>query len=390
MERSETENRDELNESILPFLNPLSDLVTETSDNNMPADNIQITPEDIFQLLREQNERFTERWTEQAAAFSKVLESSLQASGGTSKYNSVKLPTFSGQFNEDVNEFLTNFDRAANFHNWNDLRKAQALPLHLKDNASIWFNTSPDLVDKAYPELSAALKAQFHSASDKWLLRQKLNDRKQLLTESVSEYAADIRRTCQRIDLPRSECVNYFVQGLKPEIKNYVVLQRPGTLEEAENHAKLKESVPEKRNDDRIDEILKAMAPLVKQAQTPTVAAYESYNNSQNPTRANRENPPISKDDIAQIVSQQIRQELRRTNQNQTNRTPQNRGRRSFDGRPICDYCNKVGHVAYACRQRLNRNHDPRIPTYNERRNYNSPPRYSGQSYRPTNQQHLN
>ena len=201
----------------------------------MPTDTAQITPDNIFHLLQEQNERFTERWTEQAAAFSKVLETSLQTSTGTSKYNSVKLPTFSGEFNEDVNEFLINFDKAANFHNWQDLRKAQALPLHLKGNASIWFNKSPDLVNKAYPELSAALKAQFHSASDKWLLRQKLNDRKQLLTESVSEYAADIRRTCQRIDLPRSECVNYFVQGLKPEIKNYVVLQRPGTLEEAEN-----------------------------------------------------------------------------------------------------------------------------------------------------------
>ena len=220
---------------VLPISNPSIDLTIAESDSiNMPTDSAQITPEDIFHLLQEQNERFTERWTEQAAAFSKVFETSLQASGGTSKYNSVKLPTFSGEFNDDVNEFLTNFDRAANFHNWNDLRKAQALPLHLKGNASIWFNTSPDLVDKAYPELSAALKEQFHSASDKWLLRQKLNDRKQLPTESVSEYASDIRRTCQRIDLPRSECVNYFVQGLKPEIKNYVVLQRPGTLEQEE------------------------------------------------------------------------------------------------------------------------------------------------------------
>ena len=116
LERSETQNRNKLNESILPFLNPSSDLVTEISYNDMPTDTTQITPEDIFHLLQEQNERFTERWTEQAAAFSKVLKTSLQTSAGTSKYNSVKLPTFSGKFNEDVNEFLTNFDRAANFH----------------------------------------------------------------------------------------------------------------------------------------------------------------------------------------------------------------------------------------------------------------------------------
>ena len=225
-----------------------------------------------------------------------------------------------------------------------------------------------------------ALRRQFHSTSGVWLLRQKLNERKQLPTESVTTYAADIRRTCRRIDLPRSECVNHFIQGLKPGLKAYVMLQQPTTLEEAENHAKLKESAPDPTAD-KMDQMLSL---LTKQAQASTVAAYNPVT-SNNPSSSPQGNM-IDKTEVMQM----IRQELRRTNQNQTNRTPQNRSRRSFDGRPICDYCNKVGHIAYACRQRLSQNRDPRIPNYNERRNFNSPPRYAGQSYRPTNQQHLN
>ena len=50
---------------------------------------------------------------------------------------------------------------------------------------------------------------------------------------------------CQRINLQPSECVNYFIQGFQPHIKNYVLLQRPGTIEDTEMHAKLKESLPE-------------------------------------------------------------------------------------------------------------------------------------------------
>ena len=116
---------------------------------------------------------------------------------------------------------------------------------------------------------------------------------------------------------------------------------------------------------------------LTKQAQAPTVAAYNPVM-SNNPSRSPQGNM-IHKTEVMQM----IRQELRQTNQSQTNRM-------LFDGHPICDYCNTVRHIAYACRQRSNQNRDPRIPNYNKRSNFNSHQRYSGQSCRPMNQQHLN
>ena len=48
---------------------------------------------------------------------------------------------------------------------------------------------------------------------------------------------------CARLNLSTSEWTHYFVQGLKPEIREYVILQQLENYEVAENYAKLKESV---------------------------------------------------------------------------------------------------------------------------------------------------
>lgn len=76
------------------------------------------------------------------------------------------IPRFLGADSEDVTEFLVNFKRAARFYKFLEERKAEALPLYLTGNASIWFNTTPALVHKTLDELSEALRKQFHSASD--------------------------------------------------------------------------------------------------------------------------------------------------------------------------------------------------------------------------------
>lgn len=122
-----------------------------------------------------------------------------------------------------------------------------------------------------------------------------------------------------------------------------MLLQRPHSLGEAETHAKLKESLPDPKPADRTDEILNALAKLQTQTPSPVVAAYTPPSNEQQ-TYAHtfRNNQPLTRS----------RQELRRTN-NTTITQPQ-RGRRTFDGRPICGFCQKQGHMMAVCRQRIN------------------------------------
>ena len=39
---------------------------------------------------------------------------------------------------------------------------------------------------------------------------------------------------CARLNLPTSECTHYFVQGLKQEIREYVIIQQPENYDIAE------------------------------------------------------------------------------------------------------------------------------------------------------------
>ena len=329
------------------------------SDEGQQNLNTNMNTEELTKVLMDHTKDLSTHWDKQLSALTKAFETTRLTPTFPSG-NSVPLPKFSGDCNEDVNEFLANFNRTALFYKFSGDRKAEILPLSLTGKASIWYNTTPGLSGKNFDTLAEALKKHFHSDSDVWLLRQKLNERKQLATESVSEFAAGIRRLGQRINLPRSECINYFIQGLKPELKSFVILQRPTSFEEAEMHAKLKESVPEPKPVDRTDEILKALAHIQQTAaskENSSVAAFDRYENTHSkPVPGDH---PVTRDDIARIVQQQIRQEMRRNSQFSGQNT---RGRRTFDGRPICDFCNKPGHIVATCRQRQNQGRDPRIP----------------------------
>ena len=335
-------------------------------DKETPPETLKLG--DAVKLLAEQNQKI-------ADVFLQSLNKSQQPVLSTPKYNSVKLPKFNGASDEDVNEFLINFDRAAKFHKWNDERKAEALPLHLLGNAGIWFNSTPELSDKPYSAMADALRNQFHSSSDRYLLRQKLHDRKQLPTETVATYAADIRRMSRRIEMPSSETVNHFIQGLKPSLKTYVLCQQPENLEEAERHAKLKEAAPDPMTE-KIDQVINLLTSSKQPATVATLGTMEQASHYSRPAPADR---PLTRDDVAQIV----RQEMGRSNQNRPSNRGSNdyRNRRTQDGRPICHYCGKIGHISTVCRQRLGPSRDPRLPSGPRRPPPQFSPRMNGQQH---------
>jgi len=90
---------------------------------------------------------------------------------------------------------------------------------------------------------TSALIEHFASGANERRIRQTLSHRRQHGKEPVADYSFSIRSLCSRLNLPRSEWIHYFLQGLKPEIREYMILQQPVSFEAAENFAKLKETV---------------------------------------------------------------------------------------------------------------------------------------------------
>ena len=155
----------------------------------------------------------------------------------------VEFPLFYGNEREDVREFIDNYSRAGRLNGWDEEKLALGLPLFLKHQASVWFKTLSGSENFTFEVLSKKLIAHFESSVTLWQVRQKLEERRQLLGETVADYYYDILSFCSRLNLPKSEWLYCFVRGLRPEIRDHVILQQPTDVDSALNFARLKELV---------------------------------------------------------------------------------------------------------------------------------------------------
>ena len=156
----------------------------------------------------------------------------------------VEFPLFYGDEREDVREFLGNYRRAGLLNGWDEEKLALGLPLFLKKHASVWFKTLTEADEnESFQVLSQKLISHFESKVTLWQLRQKLEERRQLLGETVADYYYDILSFCSRLNLPKSEWLYCFVRGSRPEIRDHVILQQPANVDLALNFARLKQLV---------------------------------------------------------------------------------------------------------------------------------------------------
>ena len=108
----------------------------------------------------------------------------------------VEFPLFYGDEREDVREFLGNYRRAGLLNGWDEEKLALGLPLFLKKHASVWFKTLSGSANLSFEVLSQKLIFHFESNVTLWRLRQKLEERRQLLGETAADYYYDILSFC--------------------------------------------------------------------------------------------------------------------------------------------------------------------------------------------------
>lgn len=185
-----------------------------------------------------------------------------------------------------------------------------------------------------------------------------------------------MRTHCARLNLPRTGWTHYFVQGLKPEIREYVVLQQPDNLEAAENFAKLKESVLVGSDKKPTFDVKQVSAQIVEEL-SKTVAPKEKTVSA-----VTQQASDVSQSDIKRMIRSEV-QQLMGPNVSNPNayrqRTNQNMQFRSFrtrTGNPVCFNCGRQGHTYYNCRV----NPDPRVPRFSRGRQNNFSRQQQGQN----------
>ena len=302
---------------------------------------------------------------------------------GNSQASLFKPKMFNGFPSEDVNEWLHQFERYSKFYNWSNPKRLNAISLLFGGAALAWFRTLPDETTSDFNELVEELKKCFGSQSLDFLFRQELYARKQGPNEPLAIYTEDIIRKAQRLSLSDTDMMNIFVNGLNHVIKTHVILNQPKTFAEAENLAHLRDSVsktsaydtpqmspsiaPQEQRIKELEGQVNLLFSLANKSASSEFAHSHAVNTTPNPASApiHAINPLAEmqtfKNEIIAAIQTGIKEANKGNNNNNQPRFRRSstfvRGRnlRTTDGRPICNVCNRVGHVACSCWENLER-----------------------------------
>ena len=163
------------------------------------------------------------------------------------------------------------------------------------------------------------------------------------------------------------DVMHYFIQGLRPDLKSHVILGQPKSLSEAENLANLKEVVlkhtsnfTQQKPESQLQSVVTSLERLTN-AQQNNISNFATYNAHSHDFRYDQHHggqstflsPRHDLDHLTKFVRDEVRRQTRfmaPTTRPSNSGAPSVRNRRTTDGLPICNKCDKVCHIARSCR----------------------------------------
>ncbi len=275
---------------------------------------------------------------------------------------------FKGRITDDWTRWLSDFNKTATACRWNADRKLEILPSLLTDHAEKVYrqvvtqgltaqqrqdwNTVVNTLNEAFNTAeSLQLKAsQFHQC------RQTIGEASEAFADRLQDLYEQAYPTIPAADRGRM-LLDAFIKNLNPTLKTAVLCSNPNDLNTA---------VAAARRFEMQDTSSTISASTLLSSTFPSMASLVGALPLSNLTPATstkaieRQN---AGDEVQKLLlqlqeqMQQVQKDVRSNqssrsqNSDQFNRTNQVQNRtRTFDGRPICFLCNKVGHVQAQCR----------------------------------------
>ena len=138
-----------------------------------------------------------------------------------------------------------------------------------------------------FASLSDVLRECFSSKDRVWRMRQVLSSRKQRPNESLHEYIEDLQNGFDCLELSEEEKVWFFTQGLRPDTQRELLMRQPRIFREAENAARLTQTVQQSLQDTKGNETLSRMqqqldtlVSSLTNKEKPNVNAISAYQTS--------------------------------------------------------------------------------------------------------------
>jgi hypothetical protein len=151
---------------------------------------------------------------------------------------------FRGTSAENINEWITQFNWISNINQWTDSVKCALLPGYLEDVAKIWYSTLSVGDRSSYHIVQERLQQAFQQVTSPVQHLNQLLLRTQTEQESVETYAYSKLKLCEDLnkDMAESDRVTYLIQGMKPQLRSYLLDKKPSTVTQAIQLAREKQN----------------------------------------------------------------------------------------------------------------------------------------------------
>ena len=151
--------------------------------------------------------------------------------------SAIKLSKFLGDGTQNPDTWLVEFLQWSSFFDLNNAKKLSSFPFHLESHAKFWYLSLPEDVTKSWEHLKHAFVTRFKDTHD--MIDGSLFEVKQTDSESVLQYMARLNITLANKTLDPAIRLAITLQGLKPSIRNSVVMKEPKNLDQLRHAALL-------------------------------------------------------------------------------------------------------------------------------------------------------
>ena len=156
---------------------------------------------------------------------------------------SYKPPSFKGGDDEDIDTFFQRYDEWSHFSRKSPFEKLRTLPFFFQDSAYLVYSALSEETKLNYCSVVKAMKEHYAKIDFSLMDKDGIFGLKMEMGESVQNYYSKLLTKARKSSVPQHFLMPFFIHGLTPSLKEYVLLKNPTDLKEALRLSKLKESV---------------------------------------------------------------------------------------------------------------------------------------------------
>lgn len=145
--------------------------------------------------------------------------------------------TFSGTDDQDVEDWLSSYERVSSFNKWDDVLKLNNIIFYLTNVAKLWFKNH-EAEFQTWPRFKARFVEVFGRPAVRLLCaEQRLRERAQQAGENFTSYIEDILDLCKRVNpvMPETEKIKHILKGIEDGAFHMLLGKNAETVTEVVN-----------------------------------------------------------------------------------------------------------------------------------------------------------